>query len=78
MSNTQEKINEVCEYRGLPKITKGDICEVNGRKGKIWGGNPSANFNVKFDDDGAIRNCHPEWKMKIFDASGAVIHECSD
>lgn len=78
MNNTQEYINRVCEYRSIPIIKKGAPCEVAGRKGRIWGGNSSANFNVKFDDDGSIRNCHPYWKMKIFDKNGSIQYEHKD
>lgn len=74
MSNTQKRIDEVCEYRGLSKIKKGASCIVDTHCGKIWGGNSSANFNVKFNSDGRIRNCHPYWKMKIFNDSGEVIY----
>lgn len=73
MSNTQAAINRVCEYRGVPKVKKGQKCEVNGKRGRIWGGNSSANFNVKFDDGGHIRNCHPEWRMRIFSDNGSDV-----
>jgi hypothetical protein len=76
--NTQAYINRVCEYRGVPKIKKGTQCEVNGKTGRIWGGNSSANFNVKFDESGKIFNCHPYFKMKIFDNSGRVVYEHKD
>lgn len=76
--NTQKKINEVCSYRNLPAIKKGMRCEVDGRKGVIVGGNSSANFNVKFDDNGTIRNCHPEWKMSIFNNDGSIVHQSQE
>lgn len=75
MPNTQSKIDEICEYRGLPQIRKGWPCTVDGRPGRVWGGNSSANLNIKFDDDGTIRNCHPFWKMKIFDNAGNKVYE---
>ena len=75
MANTQKSIDSVCDYRGLPPIKKGTACDVAGRKGRVWGGNSSANLNVKFDDDGTIRNCHPHWKMKIFDKNENIIFE---
>ncbi len=75
MPNTQEYVDRVCEYRGIPKIKKGTPCEVVGERGRIWGGNSSANFNVKFDSDGRIRNCHPYWKMKIFNKDGSVLYD---
>ena len=78
MPNTQTYINHVCEYRGVPKVKKGTKCLVNEEPGVIWGGNSSANFNVKFDSDGRIRNCHPYWKMKIYDQDGQIIYEYKD
>ena len=47
---------------------------VSGECGRIWGGNSSANFNVKFDADGRIRNCHPEFEMIIFGKDGNVVY----
>lgn len=78
MPNTQSAINLVCRYRGLPSIKKGTPCEVDGNKGVIWGGNHAANFNVKFDADGRVNNCHPDWRMKITSASGDVIHDSTN
>lgn len=79
MANTQKAINQTCEYRGLPYIRKGQPCTVDGDDGVIFGGNTSANFNVKFDSDGRVRNCHPYWKMKIYDGDkSSVIYEHSD
>ena len=75
MNNTQKKIDSVVEYRQLPAIKKGMRCEVDGRSGKVIGGNGSANFNVLFDGDKKHLNCHPEWKMKIFNADGSIIHQ---
>ena len=65
MPNTQRHINKICRYRDLPKLKKGDRCTVGGKWGCVWGGNSSANLNVKFDD-GKILNCHPYWKMVIY------------
>lgn len=78
MPNTQKSINEICEYRGVSVIKKGTLCEVDGKKGCIWGGNHAANFNVKFDEDGRISNCHPYYKMKIFNEDGSVLYEYKD
>lgn len=78
MSNTQKSITRVCEYRQVPLVKKGMICEVDGELGKIIGGNSSANFNVQFDDDKRIRNCHPYWKMKIFDDVGNLYYQHID
>jgi hypothetical protein len=73
--NTQKKIDEVCEYRGLPAVKKGMRCEVAGKQGQVVGGNSSANFNVKFDGEKHPMNCHPYWKMKIFKADGSIFYQ---
>ena len=78
MANTQKAIYATCEYRGVPRITKGTPCIIDGEEGVIWGGNSAANFNVKYDDDGRIRNCHPYWKMKILNNDGSVLYEHKD
>ena len=74
MPNTQKYINAVCEHRGMPPVKKGMACSVDGRDGKIVGGNHSANFNVKFDDNGDISNCHPYWKLQIYTDSGVLYY----
>jgi len=76
--NTQQKITDVCFYRGLPPVKKGMRCEVDGRKGTIEGGNGSANFNVQFDGIDAIRNCHPEWRMTVFNDDGSILYRRQD
>jgi len=73
--NTQKHIDQVCEYRCIPKVTKGMECVVDDRSGVIVGGNSSANFNVKFDDNGDIRNCHPYWKFQIFTDTGLLYYD---
>ena len=78
MANTQAAINDICTQRGLPRIPKGAPCEVDGKRGVIWGGNHSANFNVKFDDGGRIGNCHPGWRMKIMTGDGEILHQSND
>jgi hypothetical protein len=78
MPNTQEYIDLVCQKRGLPKIKKGTPCAVDGRKGIVVGGNSSANLNVLFDDCASVRNCHPYYKMQIFNPWGGVAYESED
>lgn len=77
MSNSQEAINRVCEYRGLPELKKGMKVTVNGKPGKVWGGNQSANLNIKMDD-GPVFNCHPYWRMRIFADDGSIIYQSDD
>lgn len=78
MPNSQIAINDICKYRGLPPVKKGTKCTVDGESGIIFGGNSSANFNVKYDSDGRVRNCHPDWKMKIFNDDGSILYEHKD
>ena len=73
--NSQQMIDRVCDYRGLSKIKKNSKCVVDGRSGKVVGGNNSANLNVKFDDTGQVLNCHPGWRMKIFGEDGDILHQ---
>jgi hypothetical protein len=70
--NTQKYIDWVCKDRGLPKIKKGTRCEVDGLQGLVWGGNWSGNFNVKTMY--GIMNCHPYWRMKIFNQDGSILY----
>lgn len=76
--NTQKMIDRVVEYRGLPHLKKGQRCEVNGKQGKVWGGNSAANLNVLFDGEKRPMNCHPNFRMTIFNDSGEVIHASDD
>jgi len=75
MPNTQRHIDSVCTQRNMPRVIKGAACNVDGRQGKIVGGNSSANFNVQFDDNGDIRNCHPYWKMQIYTPNGGLYYD---
>ena len=78
MPNTQEYIDQVAKKRGLPEIKKGTKCEVDGRKGIVVGGNHSANLNVLFDDCNHVTNCHPYYKMRIFNKWGGPCYESDD
>lgn len=73
--NSQKWIDIVCKHRGLPEVKMGATCEVDGRKGIIVGGNEAGNFNVLFDDMDHVRNCHPHYRMKIFNKHGGVAYE---
>lgn len=75
MPNTQKHIDRVCDYRGVPPVKKGAPCLVGERAGKIVGGNSSANFNVKFDDNGDVLNCHPYWNFQIFTEGGELYYD---
>jgi hypothetical protein len=77
MPNTQKAIDQICTYRGLPNLKKGMACEVDGESGVIFGGNHAANLNVKFND-GRVRNCHPGWRMKVFNGNGDIYYKSDD
>jgi len=77
MANTQEHIDRICEHRGLPEVKKMMRCEVNGKLGAIVGGNTSANFQVKFCN-GEVFNCHPYYKMKIYNSDDSVLYQSDD
>ena len=78
MSDRQESLDRVCEFRGLPSLKVGDRCEVDGRRGVILGGNTSSNLSVVYDDEMLIMNCPPYVKMRIFNAHGGVCYESDD
>lgn len=74
----QKSLNMVCEYRDLPPLKIGAECEVDGRRGIIVGGNDSANLSVLFDDCDHVSNCHPRYRMRIFNKTGGVQYESDD
>jgi hypothetical protein len=76
--NNQKSIDEVCKHRQLPPIKKGAQCIVDGDPGRIWGGNTAGNFNVKFDEDGKVYNCHPHWRMTVFNPDGSILYKNED
>lgn len=56
-------------------------CEVDGKPGRIVGTNSSCNFNVKFDhypEGSSASNCHPNWRMRIFNEDGSVLYQSKD
>lgn len=72
--NTQKKINEVVKYRGLPPIKKGSRCLVDEKSGIVVGGNSACNLNVLFDGWKNVSNCHPGWRMKVYNDDGSVAY----
>jgi len=75
MPNTQKHIDHICAARDIPAVTKGMRCSSDGRFGEIVGGNHSQNFNVKFDDNGDIGNCHPYWRFQIYTSTGGLYYD---
>lgn len=74
MNKAQEYINRVCEYRCIPQVPFGSKCLVNGKEGVIVDGNSSCNFQVRFENK-RVYNCHPYWRMTIFNADGTVLYK---
>lgn len=70
---TPESFTRTAAYRGLPHVRCGDRVDVGGHLGTIVGSNPSANFDVLFDDDasddyaGQTLNCHPHSDMTFLE-----------
>lgn len=72
----KQRLAYTAERRGLPFVTMGMAVECDGHKGTIAGSNDSGNFDVRFSEGpykGRTGNCHPNWKMKYFDAEGALL-----
>lgn len=78
MGTRQESLDRVCKHRNLPSLEIGAECEADGRKGVIVGGNFSSNLSVLFDGDNHIRNCHPDYRMRIFNKNGGLVRESDD
>ena len=76
--NRQESLDSVCKNRGLPNLKVGAFCEVDGMKGVIVGGNYSSNLDVVIDGNEYVSNCHPAYKMRIFNSMGGVCYESDD
>jgi hypothetical protein len=72
--NTQKRINEIVSYRGLPPVKKGMACQVDGRRGIIVGANSACNLNVKFVGQKGVSNCHPYWRMEIYNDDGSIAY----
>ena len=70
---TDDEFKRTAEYRGVCFAKIGMRVEVGNKTGVIVGKNSSANFNVLFDGDTHPLNCHPNWMIKYFDESGAVL-----
>jgi len=78
MSDKQEELDRVCKSRGLPRVQIGTECEMDGQKGVIVGSNASANLSIVFDGESIVSNCHPHYKMRIFNSSGGLCYESDD
>ncbi|HDS0956982.1 TPA: hypothetical protein QDZ28_000628 [Pseudomonas putida] len=76
-SKAQRFQEEMIRCRGIEFARLGMMVEVDGHSGTIQGMNASANLDVRFTNQlkHGKRNhsCHPTWKVKYFDESGALI-----
>lgn len=68
-----ERLMEVARRRGLSFVHPGMAIEVDGKRGRVWDGNDSGNFDVLFDGSDCAVNCHPWWMTRYFDSSGNVL-----
>jgi hypothetical protein len=75
MANTQKHINEICKARCIPAIKKNMRCVVDGKAGKVIGGNSSLNLQVLFDGWKSSSNCHPYWRITVFNDDGSVFYK---
>ena len=73
METPQDRIDRVCNYRGVPTIKTGQPCTVNDKKGMIVDGNSSCNFDVRLACNRHVSNCHPFWKMIILSMDRKVV-----
>lgn len=69
-----EDFLRTANYRGLPFARIGTRVSVDGDFGWIVGKNSSANFDVLFEANGAVLNCHPHWMMDYYDRNGELLH----
>ncbi|MFJ3110223.1 hypothetical protein [Pseudomonas putida] len=76
-SKAQRFQEDMIRCRGIEFARLGMMVEVDGDSGTIQGMNASANLDVRFTNQlkhgNRNHNCHPTWKVKYFDASGALI-----
>ncbi|MCJ8293531.1 MAG: hypothetical protein MJK15_03915 [Colwellia sp.] len=78
-TSPQDRIDSVCDYRGVPRISINQPCVVDGKAGTIIDGNSSCNFDVLFVGWTGGSNCHPYWKMTILaDDLCEVIYDSKD
>lgn len=64
--------------RGIEFAYLGMKVEVDGKPGRIVGGNRSLNLDICFDGNHWKENCHPWWRMKYFDNQGNLIKAFED
>lgn len=66
MATKVDPLEGVKRSRNMPWLLMGMPIEVDGKMGKIVGGNSSSNLDVVFDGQSGKQNCHPGWKTKYF------------
>lgn len=81
-TNAEQFIADMIRCRGIEFAQLGMMVEVDGNMGTIQGINASANLNVRFANELTFgkhsHNCHPMWRVKYFDATGALIAHFDD
>ncbi len=59
--------------RNMPWLRRGMRVTMDGKPGRVTGGNSMANIQVRFDGEKFSRNCHPHWQTVYFDSCGNVL-----
>lgn len=81
-TKAEQFIDDMIRCRGIEFAQLGMMVEVDGNMGTIQGINASASLNVKFANELTFgnhsHNCHPMWRVKYFDATGALIAHFDD
>lgn len=76
-SKADQFIADMKQCRGIDFARIGMQVEVDGDIGTIVGMNTRANLEVRFVNElkfgKGVRNCHPTWQTRYFDAEGKVI-----
>lgn len=65
-------LDYIHKQRGMPWVEFGMVVEVDGKRGRVVGGNTNGNLNVLFDGEQRFSNCHPKWKTRFF-RDGTII-----
>jgi hypothetical protein len=63
----------VRESRRMPFLRRGMQIDMDGRKGRITGGNAYCNLQVRFDGCNYSSNVHPTWETTYYAEDGSVV-----
>ncbi len=63
----------VRQSRKMPFLRRGMRVDMDGRQGRITGGNSYANLQVRFDGHNYSSNAHPTWETTYYNEDGSVV-----